>query len=112
MVYEKLDFKPIFVSSDVDSNDQIELAFKTWSEHVETAVDKALAFEHSLDPVKCQRNSLHHSFKGRCEFKKQKKIAPITPVKSDRHGGYTPPSEVFSLKSKLKIRQVRRLETD
>lgn len=32
-------------------------------------------------------------------------------VKSDRHGGYTPPCEVLSLKCRLKVRQVRRFKT-
>ena len=111
MVYEKVDSQQIFVCSDDDSNDQIESAFKTWSQHVETAVDRALALQHASDPVKFPRNSHHHSFKGRCEFKQHKKITTVVPVKFDRHGGYTPPSEVYSLKSKLKIRQVRRLLT-
>ena len=32
-------------------------------------------------------------------------------MKSDRHGGYTPPTEIFSLRNRLKTRQVRRLKT-
>lgn len=109
--YTPVDFESIALKFPTDSCKQLDAAFATWSDAVENAVDKALYLAHCHDPVRNVTASLHSSYKGRCSFEKkfQKPQKPF--VKSDRHGGYMPPSEVFTLKSRLKVRQVRRLRS-
>ena len=109
--YKPIDFGEFFSEPDVMTPDEIELAFLLWSQKVEKAVGAAIRKRHSDDPENQPRKDLHSSFKGRCNFKQITSKPRQSGVKSDRHGGYTPPNEVFSLQSKQKIRQVRRLKT-
>ena len=90
---------------------QIEQAFSTWSHHVENAVDSAIRMQHVLDPVKHPVKALPKSCKGRCSQKKFKTCERRHSVKSDRHGGFTPASEIFLLETKLKVRQTRRIKS-
>ena len=109
--YTPVDFDGIHSQLQHDNNKLVDAAFAQWSCAVETAVDWALSKSHALDPVRYAITHLHPTFKGRCSFKKPFAELRNHGVKSDRHGGYTPPSEVFSLKSRLKTRQVRRLKS-
>ena len=86
-------------------------ALQQWSGAVETAVDEALSIANRLDPVNNVLTTLHSSFKGRCRFRKTFSERRNFSIRSARHGGYTPPSGVFSLKSRLRVRQVRRLKS-
>ena len=90
---------------------QIEHAFASWSHHVEKAVDCAIRKQHALDPVRYPMKSLPKSCKGRCSQKKFKSCERRHTVKNDRHGGFTPTSEVFLLETKLKVRQTRRIKS-
>ena len=110
-VYEPVDFHTLEQQYSQNKSDLVDAAFLTWSRAVESAVDKALARAHARDPQRHVKSGLNASFRGRCCF--EKKFTEVTQarVKSDRHGGYTPPSEVFTLRSRLKVRQVRRLKS-
>ena len=109
--YEPIDFGMFFNEPDFMTASDVECAFLLWSQRVEKAVGSAIRIRHQRDPENQPRKDLHSSFKGRCNFKQISSAQQHTSVKSDRHGGYTPPNEVFSLQSKQKIRQVRRLKT-
>ena len=109
--YEPIVFEDFFNEPDFMTASDIECAFLLWSQRVEKAVGSAIRIRHQMDPENQPRKDLHSSFKGRCNFKQISSAPQHTSVKSDRHGGYTPPNEVFSLQSKQKIRQVRRLKT-
>ena len=109
--YIPVDFEAIEHKFQHDPCKIVDSAFSTWSGAVETAIDKALLVAHRNDPVRNVNASLHASFRGRCKFEKKFSENKKSFVKSDRHGGYMPPSEVFTLKSRLKIRQVRRLKS-
>ena len=89
----------------------IETAFSQWSHRVENAVDEAIQKQHALDPIAHPAKSLPKSCKGRCSQKKFKTCDRRRTVKSDRHGGFTPVSEVFLLETKLKVRQIRRIKS-
>ena len=107
--YKPIDFyERLGKHADFDADD-LEDAFHVWSKQVEKAIDKAIAEEHHENPLAQCRKSLPMSCKGRCNFKKIFQQDAKPRVKSDRHGGYSPPTEVHSLRSRLKIRQVRRL---
>ena len=62
-------------------------------------------------PLKFPQKCLPLSYKGRCGLNKFLKVQAKISVKSDRHGGYSPPCEVFHLSTKLKVRQVRRIKS-
>ena len=109
--YEPVDFNALEQQYRQQKTGFIDAAFLTWSRAVESAVDKALVRAHVSDPQRHVKPGLHASFKGRCCFEKKFVEVAQSRVKSDRHGGYTPPSEVFTLRSRLKVRQVRRLKS-
>ena len=109
--YKPINFEEFFSDPDVMTPDEVEQAFLLWSQKVENAVGAAIRKRHLDDPEGQPRKDLHSSFKGRCNFKQITSKPRQSGVKSDRHGGYSPPNEVFSLQSKQKIRQVRRLKT-
>ena len=109
--YRAVDFETLQRQFFEKPEELVDAAFLSWSQEVESAVDKALSKARLRDPTRHVVPSLHASYKGRCSFRKNFVEKKTTGVKSDRHGGYTPPSEVFTLKSRLKIRQVRRLKS-
>ena len=109
--YDAIDFDAVFKESDFLNANDVECAFLLWSQKVEKAVGDAIRIRHRTDPDNQPRKDLHASFKGRCNFKQTSASQHQSCVRSDRHGGYTPPNEVFSLQSKQKIRQVRRLKS-
>ena len=104
----RFDFEDQHEHTDVG---MIESAFRQWSHGVENAVDQAIQKQHALDPLQHPTKSLPKSCRGRCAQKKFKRSDHRQSVKSDRHGGFTPKSEVFLLDTKLKIRQVRRIKS-
>ena len=61
--------------------------------------------------MKYHVDGLPAAYKGRCTLQRPKRVQKNARVKSDRHGGYQPPSEFFGLQPRLKIRQVRRLQS-
>ena len=80
-----------------------------WSSHVETAVDRALRRQQVLDPWAHTQKFLPKTYRGRCATPKLVRTpCPMAP-KKDAAGLYEPPVEVTCLKSKQKVRQVRRL---
>ena len=96
-VYKHVDFQSLFNKESDFHAQELEQALQVWSKNVETAVSKAIALEHKSDPTKQPRSSLHASYRGRCNFQKISQTQQSSTVKSDRHGGYTPPSEIFDL---------------
>ena len=100
-MYTPIHFHDVFQNPDQLQNEDLQQALQLWSKGVETAVDKALACMHRKDAMMYPKQGLHSSFKGRCNFSKITSTAAKPRVKSDRHGGYVPPSEVFSLQSRF-----------
>ena len=109
--YSRVDFESIFGDADKPEVGQVEHAFQIWSQQIEKAVDKALQAQNRLDPLRHPQTCLPPSHKGRCAPEKIRLSQPRQSVKSDRHGGFAPPCEVFHLKTKQKVRQVRRIKT-
>ena len=110
--YTPVDFETIFLDASAPDVGQVEHAFQIWSQQTEKAVDEALQTQNRLDPLRFPQTCLPSSHKGRCVPEKIRLPQPRQSVKTDRHGGFTPPCEVFHLKTKLKVRrQVRRIKT-
>ena len=108
--YCSMDFNSLLHEESI-SVGHVEDAFHAWSRRVEHAVDKAIQKQHSHDPIKHPIPCLHRAFKGRCSFKKTRECIKRQSVRNDRHGGFTPAEEVFHLRTKLKVRQVRRIKS-
>ena len=109
--YQHVNFDPILPNEDDVNVGQVEDAFHTWSKHVEKAVDRAIHESHRIDPVRNPHKGLSPAYKGRCGNVKFRKVQPRSSVKSDRHGGFNPPCDVFHLNTKLKVRQTRRIKS-
>ena len=80
-----------------------------WSSRIERAVDLSLRHQHSRDPLYHAQRFLPKTFRGRCATPRLvRNLCPRSP-KRDCAGYYEPPCDVTSLKSRLKVRQIRRL---
>ena len=80
-----------------------------WSQQVEQAVDDTLRQLHRKDAFRNPTKSLPRQFRGRC---RHPKLIPITIPRGSKHDvtdAYNPPCESTSVRSRQKIRQVRRL---
>ena len=85
-------------------------SIRQWAQLAEDAVSEAIAFKHCVDPFRYPHKCLPHAFKGRCVF--QKKIIPHQKGPSQGSKGvFSPNSECFSVKSRQKTRQVRRIQS-
>lgn len=81
-----------------------------WSAQVEQAVDRTLRQQKHDTPVTCPQGFLPKAFRGRCATPRLIRIPCPKSPKRDSVGHYEPPNEVTSLKSRHKVRQVRRLK--
>ena len=80
-----------------------------WSSCVEKAVDRTLCQQQAKDPFVYSQSSLPKNFRGRCKSPKPLRLLPSRAPRKDSTGLYEPPIEVTSVKSRQKVRQVRRL---
>ena len=92
------------------SRDDLESCFQSWAAHVEDAVDAALRTAHTKDPLRCPRPGLPRQARGRCVFREVKSRAYPVATPGARPGDYRPPDEPMSRRSRLKVKQVRRLQ--
>ena len=82
-----------------------------WSSAVEKSVDSSLRLQHSENPTINPLPNLPPSYRGRCCKQMPSSNAGRKTPKSDLHGGYNPPCEVFKLTNHHKIRQARRIKS-
>ena len=91
--------------SDASPADSLRL----WSQRIEQSVDDTIRYMHRTDAFRYPTKSLPRQFRGRCQ---KPKMIPITIPKGSKHDiteAYNPPCESTSVRSRQKIRQVRRL---
>ena len=86
-----------------------DMLLQTWSNVVEKAVDITIQISHKLDPMRYPMQGLTKAHFGRCCERSIVKTKVNNPPKFDVTKGYEPPEEIFREKSKMKVRQVRRL---
>ena len=98
------------VINQIDSAQSGEDALLEWSQCVETAVDRSLRLQHKMDPLRAPHNGLTDKQKGRCSFV-SRSLKENGSVKNDKFGGYNPSSEIFKLKNKQMVKQVRRIKS-
>ncbi|CAE7258026.1 unnamed protein product, partial [Symbiodinium microadriaticum] len=92
------------------SRDGLEAAFSQWAEALENSVDKALQQAHQDDPLRSPSACLPRRAKGRCVYREVKARALPLTAPNARQGDYSPPDEALSHRSRLKVKQVRRLQ--
>ena len=93
------------------STDCVDAALQAFSQRFERAVDTAIRQAHAADPVRQPGTCLPKSFRGRCRHRAPVRRELTCLAKPDRAGGYTPDVEVTSVLGRLKVRQVRRIQT-
>ena len=97
-------------SSQGPSDEVTDLLFQ-WSARIERSVDCCLRQQHRTDPMRHPQGFLPRNYRGRCATPRLIRATCPRAPKKDCTGSYEPPCEVTSLKSRLKVRQTRRLRT-
>lgn len=82
-----------------------------WAELVEKTVDVAIQNDHSNNPQLQPLKALPKRYKGRCLPAKFVKLPHVTPCKKARDGDFNPQIETASYKSKLLVKQIRRINS-
>ena len=93
------------------TTDEVTNLLFRWSTRIERSVHQCLQQQHQADPLCHPQGFLPRTYRGRCATPRLIRAScPRTP-KRDCTGFYDPPCEVTSLKSRLKVRQTRRLRS-
>ena len=98
------------VFDSIRSAEMGEEALIEWSKTVEKAVDRALPLQHRMDPLRSPIQGLPDKAKGRCQGP-MRSLEQKRPVENDKFGGYNPSNEIYKLKNRMMIKQVRRLKS-
>eukprot|EP00438_Fugacium_kawagutii_P001979 Skav210047 [mRNA] locus=scaffold706:505896:511097:- [translate_table: standard] len=93
----------------VTTQGQVHEALKSWSHACEVSVHKALLKAHFQDSLKAPLKGLPKQYWGRMKCNRCN-VSDSSAPKYASHS-YNPPSEVFTIASKHKVKQVRRLRT-
>jgi len=94
-----------------DENQGFEETILCWSQVCESAIDHALKEHHDIDPLNQTLTHLPKSHKGRCIKKERIEVKHQNPVRYADNGSYNPSSISYSVKSRQKVKQVRRLQS-
>ena len=92
------------------SRDELDAAFLCWASTVEEAVSQAIDCGHKRDPIKNPASFLPKRARGRCTYRFVKAQPLHVALPAGRQGDYNPPDEALSMRSRLKVKQVRRLQ--
>ena len=84
---------------------------RLWSATVEKAVVFAVRAEHVADPTRQSFRTLPKSHRGRCRNIDRRQACPPRLPRPARHGDPEPVAEVTSVRSRQRLRQLRRLPT-
>ena len=91
--------------------DNAEQHLRAWSFCVEKSVDKAIADHHSDDPLRQPRSSLPGCYQGRCVPVEVRQKPTANPIRPGRHNDYQPPGEAMTMRSRHRVRQLRRIQS-
>ncbi|CAE7445849.1 unnamed protein product [Symbiodinium sp. CCMP2592] len=93
------------------TTDDLDHAFQSWADNVETSVDTTLRKCHASDPLDCPVGRLPRAARGRCRYRPLQCKAMPRSAPAARTGDYQPPEEAVTVVSRAKVKQVRRLQT-
>ena len=94
-----------------DDSQDFDETILYWSQLCEKAVDIALNEHHQIDSFNQPLSHLPKAYKGRCIKREKTEVRHQNPVRYAADGGYNPSSLSYSVKSKQKVKQVRRLQS-
>ena len=94
-----------------DDNQGFEQNILDWSHLCENAIERALKEHHEIDPFNQTLKHLPKAYKGRCIKRDRIEVKHQNPVRYAADGGFNPNSVSYSVKSKQKVKQVRRLQS-
>ena len=109
--YEKMAIKNSLRDQIDDADNSFENLISLWSATCEKAVDKAVHEHHKIDPHNQPLKGLLGKHKGRCVDRECIEVQYQNPCRFANDGGYNPQHDAFTVKSKMKIRQVRRIQS-
>ena len=88
-----------------------DAAFLMWAQDNEQAVSLAITKAHRCDPQCQPLPALPKMARGRCEPRQRKWRRVPQAARCARDGDYTPPEEAASVRTRMLVKQVRRLQT-
>ena len=94
-----------------DENQGFEENILYWSQLCEKAIGDALKEHHAIDPLNQPLKHLPKAYKGRCIKREKVEVIHQNPVRYASDGGFNPNSVSYSVKSKQKVKQVRRIQS-
>ena len=109
--YEKMAQKNSILNQIGSADNSFDYLIHLWSTTCESAVDKAIQNHHKIDPHHQPLKGLPGKYKGRCTERKRVEVKYQNPVRFSNDGGYNPQHVSFSTKSKMKVKQVRRIQS-
>ena len=90
--------------------EQFDVSLRHWAQKVEDAISMAIAYQHDVDPFRQPYKTLPHAYRGRGKVhKKQHEPPKSSPAGCKGH--FNPGNESFTVRSRQKIRQVRRIQS-
>ena len=94
----------------VSMDEQFDASLQRWAQQVEEAISMAIAYQHESDANRQPYRSLPHTHKGRCNLQ-EKQFEPARSSPGGCKGHFNPTSESFTVRSRQKVKQVRRLQS-
>ena len=109
--YEKAAKRNNLIEQIDSESNSFDFLIHLWSKTCEEAVDLAVQNHHKIDPYNQPLKGLPSKYKGRCIDKDRVEFKYQNPCRYSNDGGYNPQHDSFSIKSKMKVKQVRRLQS-
>ena len=94
-----------------DDKQEFDETILFWSQLCEKAVESALKEHHQIDSLNQPLSQLPKAYRGRCIKREKLEVKHQNPVRYAADGSYNPNSLSYSMKSKQKVKQVRRLQS-
>ena len=91
--------------------DELSSAFRQWAVAVEDSVHSTLQDQHQEDPVTNPCPGLSRRDRGRCRPRKLVRRPVIQCSRPGRHGDFLPDHDATTVLARLKVKQVRRVES-
>ena len=109
-------YMPFFLSmrrqiEDCKCGDTLSQAFQDWASGIEDAVHSTLQKQHSIDPVKHPLPGLPKRARGRCKPQTPILRPAVQCARPSRAGDFAPDHDATTVLARMKVRQVRRVES-
>ena len=100
------------LEKDIGESDlSFDTVIQRWSSICENAVSDAIRDQNQIDPMIQPLKGLPKKYRGRCVQRKRVKVPLSNPYTYANDGSYNPDCLAFNVRSKHKIKQVRRIQS-